>query len=79
MHILHHYNCKINNSMKKVSLLLLTMLLTIGCNQKTKEQEDVQESKPQLTIAEKRNQEIQDSLQQARLDSLAKSEQTPCR
>ena len=71
MHILHHYNCKINNSMKKVSLLLLTMLLTIGCNQKTKEQEDVQESKPQLTIAEKRNQEIQDSLNQIRTDSLS--------
>ena len=71
MNILHHYNCKINNSMKKVSLLLLTMLLTIGCNQKTKEQEDVQESKPQLTIAEKRNQEIQDSLNQIRTDSLS--------
>ena len=72
MHILHHYNCKINNSMKKVSLLLLTMLLTFGCNQKTKEQVGVtQESKPQLTAAEIRNLAIQDSLEQVKVDSLA--------
>ena len=72
MHILHHYNCKINNSMKKVSLLLLTMLLTFGCNQKTKEQVGAtQESKPQLTAAEIRNLAIQDSLEQVKVDSLA--------
>ena len=72
MHILHHYNCKINNSMKNVSLLLLTMLLTFGCNQKTKEQVGAtQESKPQLTSAEIRSQEIQDSLKKVKNDSLA--------
>ena len=72
MHILHHYNCKINNSMKKVSLLLLTMLLTFGCNQKTKEQVSAtQESKPQLTAIEIRNHEIQDSLKKVKNDSLA--------
>ena len=32
--------------MKKVSLLLLTILLTIGCNQKPKEQVVSQEQKP---------------------------------
>ena len=57
--------------MKKVSLLLLTILLTIGCNQKPKEQVVSQESNPQLTAAEIRNQEIQDSLKKVRNDSLA--------
>ena len=58
--------------MKKVSLLLLTMLLTFGCNQKTKEQVGAtQESKPQLTAIEIRNLAIQDSLEQAKVDSLA--------
>ena len=72
MHILHHYNCKINNSMKKVSLLLLTMLLTFGCNQKTKEQVSAtQESKPQPSAIEIRNHEIQDSLKKVKNDSLA--------
>ena len=65
------YNYKINNSMKKVSLLLLTILVTIGCNQKQKEQVVSQESNPQLTAAEIRNQEIQDSLKKVRNDSLA--------
>lgn len=70
--MLHYYNCKINNSMKKVSLLLLTMLLTFGCNQKTKEQVGAtQESKPQLTAIEIRNLAIQDSLEQVKVDSLA--------
>ena len=57
--------------MKNVSLLLLTMLLTIGCNQKTKEHGDFQESKPQLTSAEIRSQETQDSLKKVKNDSLA--------
>lgn len=57
--------------MKKVSLLLLTILLTIGCNQKPKEQVVSQESNPQLTAAEIRNQEIQDSLKKVRNDSIA--------
>lgn len=57
--------------MKKVSLLLLTILLTIGCNQKPKEQVVSQESNPQLTATEIRNQEIQDSLKEAEKDSLA--------
>lgn len=57
--------------MKKVSLLLLTILLTIGCNQKQKEQVVSQESNPQLTAAEIRNKEIQDSLKKVRNDSLA--------
>ena len=71
MFIPHHHNSKINNSMKKVSLLLLTILLTIGCNQKQKEQVVSQESNPQLTAAEIRNQKIQDSLKKVRNDSLA--------
>ena len=72
--MLHYYNCKINNSMKNVSLLLLTMLLTFGCNQKTKEQVGAtQESKPQLTAAEIRNLAIQDSLEQVKVDSLTNS------
>ena len=57
--------------MKKISLLLTTILLTIGCNQKQKEQISSQESKPRLTAAEIRNQEIQDSLEQVKVDSLA--------
>ena len=57
--------------MKKVSLLLLIILLTIGCNQKPKEQVVSQESNPQLTAAEIRNKEIQDSLKKVRNDSLA--------
>lgn len=57
--------------MKKVSLLLLTILLTIGCNQKPKEQVVSQESNPQLTAAEIRNKEIQDSLKKVRNDSIA--------
>ena len=57
--------------MKKVLLLLLTILLTIGCNQKQKEQVVSQESNPQLTAVEIRNQEIQDSLKEAEKDSLA--------
>ena len=57
--------------MKKVSLLLLTILVTIGCNQKQKEQVVSQESNPQLTATEIRNQEIQDSLKKVRNDSLA--------
>lgn len=57
--------------MKKVSLLLLTILLTIGCNQKPKEQVVSQESNPQLTAAEIRDQEMQDSLKKVRNDSLA--------
>ncbi len=57
--------------MKKVILLLATILLTVGCNQKQKEQVASQESKPQLTAAEKRNMEIQDSLKKAKTDSLA--------
>lgn len=70
--MLHYYNCKINNSMKKVSLLFLTMLLTFGCNQKTKEQVGAtQESKTQLTAIEIKNLAIQDSLEQVKVDSLA--------
>ena len=57
--------------MKKILLLLTTILLTIGCNQKQKEQVVSQESNPQLTAAEIRNQEIQDSLKKVRNDSLA--------
>lgn len=57
--------------MKKVLLLLLTILVTIGCNQKQKEQVVSQESNPQLTAVEIRNQEIQDSLKKVRNDSLA--------
>lgn len=56
--------------MKKVSLLLLTILVTIGCNQKQKEQVVSQESNPQLTAVEIK-QEIQDSLKEAEKDSLA--------
>ena len=57
--------------MKKVLLLPLTILLTISCNQKTKEQVGTQEAKPQLTVAEIRNREIQDSLKKVKNDSLA--------
>ena len=57
--------------MKKVLLLPLAMLLTISCNQKTKEQVGTQETKPQLTVAEIRNREIQDSLKKVKNDSLA--------
>ena len=60
-----------NEIMKKILLLLTTILLTIGCNQKQKEQVVSQESNPQLTAAEIRNQEIQDSLKKVRNDSLA--------
>jgi len=59
-----------NEIMKKILLLLTTILLTIGCNQKPKEQVVSQESNPQLTAAEIRNQEIQDSLKKVRNDSL---------
>lgn len=47
-----------SSKLKKVLLLPLTMLLTISCNQKTKEQIGTQETKPQLTVAEIRNREI---------------------
>lgn len=57
--------------MKKVLALLPTILLIISCNQKQKEQAATPESKPQLTAAEIRNQEIYDSLQQIKRDSLA--------
>ena len=60
-----------SSKLKKVLLFLLTMLLTISCNQKTKEQVGTQEAKPQLTVAEIRNREIQDSLKKVKNDSLA--------
>lgn len=60
-----------SSKLKKVLLLSLTMLLTISCNQKTKEQVGTQEAKSQLTVAEIRNREIQDSLKKVKNDSLA--------
>lgn len=57
--------------MKKVLVLLSTILLISSCNQKQKEQATSQESKPHLTAADIRNLEIQDSLKKVEIDSLA--------
>lgn len=56
--------------MRKILLLITMILLTISCNHKPKEQIEIPETKT-LTAAEKRNQEIQDSLKQLKIDSLA--------
>lgn len=56
--------------MNKVILLIVTILFTVSCNQKQKEQTVNEESYVQRA-AEKRNQEIQDSLNEARIDSLS--------
>ena len=56
--------------MRKVLLLLTTILLTISCNHKPKEQVEHPQTKT-LTATEITNQEIQDSLKQVKTDSLA--------
>lgn len=59
-----------HKAMRKILLLITIILLTISCNHKPKEQIESPETKT-LTAAEKRNQEIQDSLKQLKIDSLA--------
>lgn len=56
--------------MRKILLLITMMLLIISCNHRPKEQTKIPKTKT-LTATEKRNQEIQDSLQQVKIDSLA--------
>lgn len=56
--------------MRKIVPLLIIILLSYSCNHKPKEQVETQKDNI-ITAAEKRNQEIQDSLKHVNQDSLA--------